>query len=141
MSFTMGLDQYLFGRVSRYCKKEAEEKQDGFPVRTKELEIGYWRKHYALNDYIDSEFGCDADGSVYLNAVEIRQILDAVMGDIPHSPLYTSVSEEGEPDTEEEAAARKRHDIEVFTKALEWLEKDDTTEEAWIVKRIRYERC
>jgi hypothetical protein len=53
----MGLDMYLTGEKFLMTRNLEE---DGFRLRSKTLELGYWRKHPNLHGYIVQTF---ADGT------------------------------------------------------------------------------
>lgn len=112
----MGLDQYLEGRKTRYNSTELE---DGFPVRTKILDLGYWRKHPNLHGYIVQAFaeGKDECQDIDLGAQDIKNIISAIEGDaLPKTSGFFFGSSDS-------SKAQRKRDIGVFTKALAWLEK------------------
>ena len=78
----MGLDMYLTGRKSYgyMASKNEVLKEDGFPVREKVLEIGYWRKHPNLHGYIVENFagGVDECQEIFLTPGDIADIIKAV---------------------------------------------------------------
>ena len=65
----MGLDMYLTGEKFVMATGLQE---DGFPLRSKTLELGYWRKHPNLHGYIVQTFvgGKDECQEIYLGAPE-----------------------------------------------------------------------
>jgi len=129
----MGLEQYLYGRVARHCFPDDEETEDGFPVKVKELELGYWRKHYALNDYIMNNFEMDGNDTIHLDADDIREILNAITNrELPDQEAEYAC-------TPKEMEARRLDDIETFTKALEWLNKTPAKPTMLETKTIKYE--
>jgi hypothetical protein len=111
----VGLDMYLEGHKTRYNSTEME---DGFPLRTKILSLGYWRKHPNLHGYIVQAFaeGVDECQDITLGAKDIRNIISAINGDtLPEtSGFFFGKSESGK--------AQRKNDVTVFTKALKWLE-------------------
>jgi hypothetical protein len=112
----MGLDMYLEGRKRRYNSTETE---DGFPVKSKTLDLGYWRKHPNLHGYIVQAFaeGKDECQDIELGAQDIKNIISAINGKtLPEtSGFFFGVSDM--------SVAQRKHDVAVFTKALKWLEK------------------
>jgi hypothetical protein len=111
----VGLDMYLEGRKFKYGSTEVE---DGFPVKTKILELGYWRKHPNLHGYIVQAFaeGLDQCQDIDLGAKDIRNIISAIERNaLPETTgFFFGSSESGK--------AQRKNDVEVFTKALAWLE-------------------
>jgi hypothetical protein len=112
----MGLDMFLEGRKYKAGSTEVE---DGFPVKTKILELGYWRKHPNLHGYIVQAFaeGRDECQDIDLSAQDIKNIISAINDDnLPETTgFFFGSSDNGK--------AQRKRDIAVFTKALAWLEK------------------
>ena len=54
----MGLDMYLTGDkfVPDYQDKLPRAKVDSYPVESQRLKLGYWRKHWALHNYIEANY-------------------------------------------------------------------------------------
>ena len=54
----MGLDMYLTGDkfVPDYQDKFPRAKVDSYPVESLRLQLGYWRKHWALHNYIEANY-------------------------------------------------------------------------------------
>ena len=92
----MGLDMYLEGRKSRYDKQETE---DGFPLQTKVLELGYWRKHPNLHGYIVQEFADGVDecqrGDLP-SRKHVRADRDHVGGEMVEDPLVEALEPGGQ---------------------------------------------
>jgi len=114
----MGLDMYLTGEkfFTGFDKPRAQE--DGFEVEAHTLKLGYWRKHPNLHGYIVTTFadGVDECQEINLGADDIRRIITAIEArELPHTEGFFFGASD---DSKEE---RKR-DVEVFTKALAWLE-------------------
>lgn len=79
----MGLDMYLLGEKFYWTDLENDEnnlKEDGFRVESKELRLGYWRKHPNLHGYIVQAFtdGVDNCQRIELSIDDLNQILNAV---------------------------------------------------------------
>jgi len=111
----MGLDMYLMGEKFFH---EGRKKSEGFEVAKKILDLGYWRKHPNLHGYIVQEFaeGVDECQEIELNRNAILKILDAI-------------DNKSLPDTEgfffgETEGTEAEHDTQVFTAALEWLNRE-----------------
>src|ERR1022692_2449086 len=73
----MGLDMYLTGEK---FVMNASLQEDGFRLRSRILELGYWRKHPNLHGYIVQTFagGKDECQDIYLGVAHIRTIIAAV---------------------------------------------------------------
>ena len=73
----MGLDMYLTGEKFVMSLKLQE---DGFRLRSKTLELGYWRKHPNLHGYIVQTFagGKDECQTIDLGPDHIRTLIAAV---------------------------------------------------------------
>jgi hypothetical protein len=111
----MGLDQYLDGRKV-FCGEKVEE--DGFPVKGKVLELGYWRKHPNLHGFIVQAFaeGEDNCQEIPLSAQDIRNIISALNSDsLPETTGFFF-------GTSDSSLAQREHDMITFGKALLWLE-------------------
>jgi hypothetical protein len=111
----MGLDMYLEGHRFDFDEKE---QVDGFPVKQKVLELGYWRKHPNLHGYIVETFadGVDECQEIALGKEEIEKIMEAVKN--RNLPMTTGFFF-GESDGSEAPG-----DLEILTRALRWL-KDE----------------
>ena len=113
----MGLDMYLIGRKFLF-DREKQPTEDGFPVRQRELDLGYWRKHPDLHGYIVQTFanGVDECQEIELDADALRQILVAIgQKKLPHTEGFFFGASEND-------AKQRRRDVEILGKALEWLE-------------------
>jgi len=74
----MGLDMHLTGEKYQwtdYNNPENNPMEDGFRVKSRQLELGYWRKHPNLHGYIVQEFAggvdeCQSSDSDDQNSVE-----------------------------------------------------------------------
>jgi hypothetical protein len=129
----MGLDMYLTGEKYLPTDFEAPEKnlsEDGFRVKGRQLELGYWRKHPNLHDFIVETFadGVDEYQEIELTKDCIQQIIHAVKGrQLPETTGFYF----GESDDSDEQIA---DDVGIFEAALKWLE----TEEPNVWKSISY---
>jgi hypothetical protein len=129
----MGLDMYLFGKKYLYWQHEGQPvTEDGFPLKEKKLELGYWRKHPDLHGYIVEKYadGDDNCEEIELGITEIEDIIDAIKTKrLPKTSGF--FFGESTPDRDPES-------LEILEKALEWLrvgkqEKLGQTESRWIV--------
>jgi hypothetical protein len=123
----MGLDMYLTGEKFVMSLKLQE---DGFRLRSKTLELGYWRKHPNLHGYIVQTFagGKDKCQEIDLGVPQLRAIIAAVKAQqLPDTTgFFFGVSDSSQERMEE--------DIAIFEKALAWLEAD----EPGVVRFIKY---
>ena len=121
----MGLDMYLEGRkylVTDWENDANNPKEDGFQVKERILQLGYWRKHPNLHGYIVQTFagGKDECQDIGLSAENLDTIITAIKGrGLPHTEGFFF----GKSDcTDEEAAA----DIKILEDAKTWLKaKED----------------
>jgi hypothetical protein len=115
----MGLDMFLQGRthIWAFGSKNVPTK-DGFPVSEMVLDLGYWRKHPDLHGYIVNTFadGKDECQEIPLSAENLIDIIAAVKeGRLPKTSGFFF----GESIDD---LAHRNHDIDTFSKALQWLE-------------------
>jgi hypothetical protein len=122
----MGLDMYLTGEKFHPNRTGTlRESVDGYPVQSKILDLGYWRKHWALHDYIVNQFPA-GEYKVELDSDKLREIADHVKcgklvdpDDGEEMPHYKSVYEfHREPE-------QVKRTVETFTKAADWLDRND----------------
>lgn len=124
----MGLDMSLYGEKYDFSMNGEREMVDGYPLHKTTIELAYWRKHPNLHGYIVEEFadGEDECQKIELSDNDIRQIIEAIKNDnLPFTEgfFFGRSSQKGEPEYEEE----KKHDIEVFNKALDWVNTKGNT--------------
>ena len=124
----MGLDMYLTGEK---FVMNAELKEDGFRLRSKSVELGYWRKHPNLHGYIVQTFadGKDECQDIYLGGSErIRTIIAAIKTrELPDTTgFFFGVSDESQEQIDQ--------DVAIFESAIAWLE----TEEPGIFRSVVY---
>lgn len=106
---------YLEGEKFLWSYPDMRPREDGFPVASKTLRLGYWRKHPNLHGYIVNTF---ADGEDHCQRIElgedaILQITNAVQADVlPHTVGFFF----GETDGSE-----REETLTILTAALEWL--------------------
>ena len=127
----MGLDMSLYGDKSSW---KSTETVDGFPVSSTVLDMGYWRKHANLHGYIVEIFanGEDECQKINLEPENLDQIIDALKNDAIYNEVTTGFffgrsifpGEEGYDE-------QKARDIDIFTKAKNWLTANDTSDSEW----------
>jgi hypothetical protein len=131
----MGLDMYLSGK--KYTKTRGDivpEVEDGFRVKEKILELGYWRKHPNLHGFIVQEFakGKDECQEIELSRNDLFRILEAAEVDaFPETTGFffgTSLPE------------HKDDTIQIIRSAIKWLDqgKDDEDHYRWVVYRASW---
>jgi len=94
----MGLDMYLTGdKFVPSSGDEPRELVDGYEVESQRLSLGYWRKHWALHNYIDARYHSEG-GRFYLESDDLRDIGKAVADgklvdpdDLDRMPSYAEV--------------------------------------------------
>jgi hypothetical protein len=124
----MGLDMYLTGEKFLMARNLEE---DGFRLRSKTLDLGYWRKHPNLHGYIVQTFagGKDECQNIDLGVPDhIRTIIAAVKAQqLPHTTgFFFGVSDSSQKQFDQ--------DIAIFERALAWVE----TDEPGILRSVRY---
>ena len=126
----MGLDMYLTGKKI-VMDARLDLREDGFPLGSKTLDLGYCRKHPNLHGYIVQSFagGNDECQDIHLGApARIRAIIAAVKArELLHTTgFFFGASNSSQKQVDE--------DIAIFERALAWLE----TEEPGIFRSVRY---
>jgi len=128
----MGLDMYLEGHkhfMEHYEDKEKNLMEDGFRIKEKVLELGYWRKHPDLHGFIVQEFadGKDECQDIELTTEDLQKILKAVEGEIlPHTEGFFF----GASSLED-----KDYTIDILKKAIKWSKKKEKDD---IIKYVIY---
>ena len=124
----MGLDMMLYGDKSSYVKSPTEE-VDGFPVSRVLLDMGYWRKHANLHGFIVDCFanGEDECQKIHLSEDDLNHLIKCLEND----ELYKNGETTGfffgrsyfpgEKDQYGSYEEQKARDIDLFTKAKNWL--------------------
>jgi len=82
----MGLDMYLTGEIYLVTDWEHPQKnliEDGYRVKGRDLEPGYWRKHPDLHGFIINRFadGEDHCQKICLAPKDIGEIITAIRSD------------------------------------------------------------
>ena len=123
----MGLDMYLTG--DKYMPSFGDNKRevvDGYEVESQRLALGYWRKHWALHNYIEENYGSTGDHRFGLEADDLREISSAVEGgklvdpdDLEEMPSYADVyAYHREPE-------QVRKTVDALRKAADWVDGGD----------------
>jgi hypothetical protein len=124
----MGLDMYLVGDKyvggSWASCVEPVPLEDGRPIQSICIDLGYWRKHRKLHRYIVDNFagGIDEGQKIALFAPDLRKIAEALRThDLPTAEGFFFGSDEIDAD-------QKKHGKEYaawFEDAARWLERGD----------------
>jgi len=124
----MGLDMYLTGDkfVPEHQDNLPRAKVDSYPVESQRLKMGYWRKHWALHNYINDNYNMDTDGEslgkVELGPISLREIADAVeQGKLPDAD-YSEETDAYHKEPEQVAET-----VKTLRDAANWLDKEDNT--------------
>jgi hypothetical protein len=122
----MGLDMYLTGEKFLMTRNLEE---DGFRLRSKTLELGYWRKHPNLHGYIVQTFAGGEDECQAIDLSDhIRTIIAAIQArGLPDTTgFFFGVSDSSQKQLDQDTA--------IFERALAWVE----TDEPGILRSVRY---
>jgi hypothetical protein len=115
----MGLDMNLYGKKWLFAALRPEEApaptEDGYEIRYKVLELGYWRKHPNLHGYIVDTFadGVDECQEISLGEEAIVQTIAAIRKkELPETAGFFF----GKSDSSRDAES-----IAILENALKWL--------------------
>lgn len=127
----MSLDMYLSANKAVVLYK------NGVPFKWKEEgeEIGYWCKFNALHDYIVDQFngGEDNCGEIWLTEINLLQLIEVLKKVDKDNSLAPSLLPTrsglffGSVEYDEWYFERVKSSIEVFTKALEFLQQEKSS--------------
>lgn len=116
----MGLDMYLNGNKffwTDWQNPENNPTEDGFKLKERVLELGYWRKHPNLHGFIVKTFaeGKDECQDIELNSEDLDIIMEAIRNrSLPETTGFFFGKSYG---TDEEAA----EDLEILEAAKVWV--------------------
>jgi len=75
----MGLDMYLAGEIFYTSHDQKRQKKDGFEIERVLLQMGHWRRHWALHNYIEYHFQEHiGDYKIILDQKKLRAVAKAV---------------------------------------------------------------
>ena len=144
----MGLDMYLTGdkfKRTEYAKDSNgeilrdenggiipvnEDTVDGYRRSSQRLEVGYWRKHAPLHNFIVREFadGKDNCRPIELSVKELRWIAKVLRGEDSEYELPDNDDCHGfffgDDDWWDELRENAHEDAETFDKAADWIESE-----------------
>lgn len=128
----MGLDMYLTGEkyfMANGKDAKPEVIEEGYRLKAKNFELGYWRKHPSLHGYIVETFANSVDECqrVELGVNCLKTILKAVKGEtLPETSGFFFGENQNADDQDT---------VEQITKAIKWLE----TEEPGVWRSVIYQ--
>ena len=117
----MGLDMYLTGKkfIPTHDGKHQRAIVDGYKVSSMDLDLGQWRKHWALHKLIEQDY-VKSGGKILLEADFLLEIADAVeQGNLPEAD-YSPQTDAFHKEPEEVAKTAK-----IFRDAAAWLQRED----------------
>ena len=119
----MGLDMYLTGHKFIWTDHKNPKNnpiEDGYRVKVRELELGYWRKHPDLHGYIVDTFagGNDDCQRIDLDEKALEKIIDAIENDELPSGVTGFVFGQSGPEDKDPS-------LEILRAALKWLKAPD----------------
>jgi len=127
----MGLDMYLDGKKyffsSYFDEENTQRTEDGRPLTSLTVKLGYWRKHPNLHGYIVNNFasGVDDCSPIVLSKEDLLKIMDAVRtNSLPETNGFFFGKSDSSYDEET---------LAVFNDALFWLNEKVENETRQVV--------
>jgi hypothetical protein len=117
----MGLDMYLTGEkfIPTHDGKHTRPIVDGYEVSSTTLNLGQWRKHWALHNCIEQDY-VKSDGRILLEPEFLLEIADAVkQGNLPEAN-YSPETDAFHKEPEEIAKT-----VKIFRDAYDWVNRED----------------
>ena len=117
----MGLDMYLTGEkfIPTHDSKHTRPIVDGYEVSSTTLNLGQWRKHWALHNCIEQDY-VKSDGRILLEPEFLLEIADAVKdGNLPEAN-YSPQTDAFHKEPEEIAKT-----VKIFRDAYDWVNRED----------------
>lgn len=133
----MGLDMYLEGRkyiMQDWSNSDNDEVEEGFRVKEKVYDLGYWRKHPNLHGYIVQTFAENVDEcqDIELDQEAMVKLIAAVKaGELPSTTGFFFGRSDG---SDEE----KQHDLSILTRALLWMQVKEENKFRTVVYRASW---
>jgi len=118
----MGLDMYLTGDkfIPNHDGKHQRQKVDSYEVTSLRLDLGQWRKHWALHNYINDNYGDENRHQFPIDKEELLEIAEAVeQGRLPDAD-YSPEIDAHYKEPEQVAKTAK-----IFRDAAAWLDRND----------------
>jgi len=116
----MGLDMYLTGKKF-IPNHEGNQREvvEGYEVSSMDLDLGQWRKHWALHKCIEQDY-VKSGGKVLLEAAFLLEIADAVeQGNLPEAD-YSPQTDAFHKEPEQVA-----NTVKIFRDAHAWVTRED----------------
>lgn len=117
----MGLDMYLTGEkfIPTHDGRHTRPIVDGYEVSSTTLNLGQWRKHWALHNCIEQDY-VKSDGRILLEPEFLLEIADAVKdGNLPEAN-YSPETDAFHKEPEEIAKT-----VKIFRDAYDWVNRED----------------
>ena len=117
----MGLDMYLTGEkfIPTHDGKHTRPIVDGYEVSSTTLNLGQWRKHWALHECIEQDY-VKSGGRILLEPEFLLEIADAVkQGNLP-AANYSPQTDAFHKEPEQIAKT-----VKIFRDAYDWVNRED----------------
>ena len=117
----MGLDMYLKGEkfIPTHDGKHTRPIVDGYEVSSTTLNLGQWRKHWALHECIEQDY-VKSGGRILLEPEFLLEIADAVkQGNLPEAN-YSPQTDAFHKEPEQIAKT-----VKIFRDAYDWVNRED----------------
>lgn len=117
----MGLDMYLTGEkfIPTHDGKHTRPIVDGYEVSSTTLNLGQWRKHWALHECIEQDY-VKSGGRILLEPEFLLEIADAVkQGNLPEAN-YSPQTDAFHKEPEQIAKT-----VKIFRDAYDWVNRED----------------
>ena len=119
----MGLDMYLQGHkfTPTHDGKHQRQKTDGYEVVSLRIDLGQWRKHWALHNFIEQNYSDGERGDAFpLDPNQLLEIAEAVeQGRLPDAN-YSPETDDHWKEPEQVAQTAK-----TLRDASAWVQRDD----------------
>ena len=119
----MGLDMYLQGHkfTPTHDGKHRRQKTDGYEVTSLRLDLGQWRKHWALHNFIEQNYSDGEGGNEFpLDPNQLLEIAEAVeQGRLPDANYRPEIDDHWKEPEQVALTAKTLRD------ASAWLQRDD----------------
>jgi hypothetical protein len=133
--------KYLLGKGPKFERPT----EDGFPLKEKKLELGYWRKEPNLHGFIVQTFadGKDECQDIELGTEDLIKIKEAVVNrTLPHTTGFFFGAQcdpnSEDPQEREWALQFEKDTVEIFDKAVEWVNAKEDGAMRWVVYRASW---
>ena len=135
----MGLDMYLTG--DKYAPSFGDtprEVVDGYEVESQRLKLAYWRKHWALHNYIEAHYYSEGPTTA-LGSGDLRDIAKAIEDgklvdpdDLDIMPSYRNIyAHYREPE-------QVRETVDALRKAADWVDGEGSSRHVYLHTTILF---